>query len=40
MGGREVRKGIDHGEIFDHHYVEYKYASGAVSKKNAMIFRY
>ena len=30
MGGREVRKGIDHGEIFDHHYVEYKYASGAV----------
>ena len=26
MGGREVRKGIDHGEIFDHHYVEYKYA--------------
>ena len=29
MGGREVRKGIDHGEIFDHHFVEFKYASGA-----------
>jgi predicted dehydrogenase len=30
MGGREVRKGIDHGQIFDHHYVEYNYPSGAV----------
>ena len=30
MGGREGRKGIDHGEIFDHHYVEFKYPSGAV----------
>ena len=30
MGGREVRKGIDHGENFDHHYVELKYPSGAV----------
>ena len=30
MGGREVRKGIDHGEIFDHHFVEFKYASGAI----------
>ena len=30
MGGREVRKGIDHGQIFDHHYVEYKYPGGAV----------
>lgn len=29
MGGREVRKGKDHGEIFDHHFVEFKYASGA-----------
>jgi predicted dehydrogenase len=26
MGGREVRKGIDHGQIFDHHYVEFEYA--------------
>jgi myo-inositol 2-dehydrogenase / D-chiro-inositol 1-dehydrogenase len=25
MGGREVRKGIDNGEIFDHHYVEFEY---------------
>ncbi len=30
MGGREVRKGPDHGQIFDHHFVEYTYASGAV----------
>ena len=30
MGGREVRNGIDHGEIFDHHFVEFKYPSGAV----------
>ena len=30
MGGRQVRKGIDHGEIFDHHFVEFKYPSGAV----------
>jgi predicted dehydrogenase len=29
MGGREVRKGLDHGEIFDHHYVEYEYADGS-----------
>jgi len=30
MGGRQVRKGIDHGEIFDHHFVEFTYPSGAV----------
>ena len=30
MGGRQVRNGKDHGEIFDHHYVEFTYASGAV----------
>ncbi len=30
MGGREVRNGIDHGQIFDHHFVEFSYASGAV----------
>ncbi|GIT38366.1 MAG: hypothetical protein Ct9H300mP7_2870 [Verrucomicrobiota bacterium] len=28
-GGREVRTGIDHGEIFDHHAVEYKYGDGS-----------
>ena len=28
MGGREVRKGKDHGEIFDHHFVEFTYADG------------
>jgi predicted dehydrogenase len=30
MGGREVRKGKDHGEIFDHHYVEFTYADGSI----------
>lgn len=30
MGGREVRKGKDYGEIFDHHYVEFQYANGAI----------
>ncbi|OIQ36208.1 MAG: dehydrogenase [Bacteroidetes bacterium MedPE-SWsnd-G1] len=30
MGGREVRKGKDHGQIFDHHFVEFEYESGAV----------
>jgi predicted dehydrogenase len=29
MGGRQVRNGIDHGEIYDHHAVEYTYANGA-----------
>ena len=30
MGGREVRKGVDFGEIFDHHYVEFEYADGSI----------
>ena len=30
MGGRQVRKGIDNGEIFDHHYVEFEYADGSI----------
>ncbi len=29
QGGRQVRTGIDHGEIFDHHFVEYTYADGS-----------
>lgn len=29
QGGRLVRTGPDHGEIFDHHYVEYEYADGS-----------
>jgi predicted dehydrogenase len=29
-GGRQVRKGKDNGEIFDHHYVEYTYADGSI----------
>jgi myo-inositol 2-dehydrogenase / D-chiro-inositol 1-dehydrogenase len=28
-GGREVRKGIDHGQIYDHHFVEYTYPDGS-----------
>ncbi len=28
MGGREVRKGKDHGQIFDHHCIEFTYADG------------
>jgi predicted dehydrogenase len=30
MGGRQVRKGKDFGEIFDHHYVEFQYADGSI----------
>lgn len=30
MGGREVRTGINHGEIFDHHYVEFTYEDGSM----------
>ena len=30
MGGRLVRTGPEHGEIFDHHFVEFKYPSGAI----------
>ncbi|MET2983940.1 Gfo/Idh/MocA family protein [Aureibaculum conchae] len=30
MGGRQVRTGKEYGEIFDHHFVEYTYPSGAV----------
>lgn len=28
-GGRHMRNGKDHGEIFDHHFVEYTYADGS-----------
>lgn len=28
-GGRQVRNGKDHGEIFDHHIVEFEYADGS-----------
>jgi predicted dehydrogenase len=30
MGGRQVRKGKEYGEIFDHHYVEFHYADGSI----------
>jgi predicted dehydrogenase len=29
QGGREVRTGKDHGEIFDHHFVEFEYEDGS-----------
>jgi predicted dehydrogenase len=29
QGGRQIRNGIDHGEIFDHHMVELEYEGGA-----------
>ncbi len=29
MGGRQVRNGKDHGQIFDHHFVEFEYADGS-----------
>lgn len=29
QGGRLVRTGMDHGEIYDHHFVEFEYESGA-----------
>lgn len=29
QGGREVRKGKDHGQIFDHHMVEFTYPDGS-----------
>lgn len=29
MGGREVRKGKEYGETFDHHAVEFEYADGS-----------
>jgi len=28
QGGRLVRRGKEHGEIFDHHFVEFEYANG------------
>ena len=30
MGGREIRKGKDHGQIFDHHFVEFTYPEGQI----------
>ena len=30
MGGRQTRNGLDHGEIYDHHFVEFTYPGGAV----------
>jgi predicted dehydrogenase len=30
MGGRQVRTGKEHGEIYDHHFVEFTYEDGTV----------
>ena len=30
MGGRQVRNGKDHGEIYDHHFVEFTYDDGTI----------
>jgi myo-inositol 2-dehydrogenase/D-chiro-inositol 1-dehydrogenase len=30
MGGRQVRTGLEFGQIYDHHYVEYTYPNGVV----------
>lgn len=30
MGGRQVRKGKDNGEIYDHHFVEFHYPDGSI----------
>lgn len=30
IGGREVRKGKEYGEIFDHHVVQFEYADGMI----------
>lgn len=30
MGGREVRNGKEHGQIFDHHVVQYEYEDGSM----------
>jgi len=30
MGGREVRDAVEHGQIYDHHFVEYEYADGTL----------
>ena len=38
MGGRQVRKGKDHGEIFDHHFVEFTYADGSMLNSPAATF--
>lgn len=29
QGGRQVRTGIDHGQIYDHHMIEFTYADGS-----------
>jgi hypothetical protein len=39
MGGRSQRVGKDFGEIFDHHYVEFKYDNGEVLNSQCRHFR-
>ena len=39
MGGREVRVGVDTGEIFDHHYVEFRYDGDKISNSQCRHIR-
>ncbi len=39
MGGRQVRKGKDNGEIFDHHFVEFEFSDGSSSTASAVIYQ-
>ena len=34
MGGRQVRTGRQHGEIFDHHAIEFTYGDGTIMHSN------
>jgi myo-inositol 2-dehydrogenase/D-chiro-inositol 1-dehydrogenase len=39
MGGRATRVGKDFGEIFDHHYVEFKYDNGTILNSQCRHFQ-
>ena len=39
MGGRTTRVGKDFGEIYDHHYVEFKYDNGTILNSQCRHFR-
>ena len=40
MGGREVRTGLDTGEIFDHHFLEFQFANGVFNNSQCRLFYY
>jgi len=37
QGGRQVRTGIEHGEIYDHHFVEFTYAENGLGNDVVML---